>query len=180
MSCLACGAPGGVLLCRRCGAALRGAPERWLDGVLVRSAFVHEGPARTLVHRLKYQAVPLPALGRVLAPLVPPGATALVPIPRVTVRRWRYGVDPALEIASSLAAVRGLPVVVALQPPLWVHRRAGGAGAPHGRPRFRAMTPVPPGAVLVDDVVTTGATLLAAASVTGISMAVTITSAVRP
>ncbi|HLE38064.1 MAG TPA: hypothetical protein VJA44_00210 [Acidimicrobiia bacterium] len=180
MSCVACAAPGEGVLCRRCGETLRRAPERWLDGVLVRSAFVHEGAARALVHRIKYQAVPLPAVGRTLAPLVPPGATALVPIPRVTARRWRYGVDPALEIARSLAAISRLPVLTALQAPIWVHRRAGRSGEIHGRARFRRRAPVPPGAVLVDDVVTTGATLLAAASVTGCTAAVTFTSALRP
>ena len=180
MSCVACGEPGGGVLCRRCSAALHPAPERWLGGVLVRSAFIHEGAARALVHRLKYQALPFPAVGRVLAPLLPPAATALVPIPRVTARRWRYGVDPALEIARSLAAVTRLPVVTALRAPAWVHRRAGRTGEVHGRARFRRGAPAPPGAVLVDDVVTTGTTLLAAAAVTGITTAVTFTSALRP
>jgi predicted amidophosphoribosyltransferase len=41
------------------------------------------------------------------------------------------------------------------------------------------MCPIPPGAVLVDDVVTTGATLGAAARVTGITRALTLTSAAR-
>ena len=180
VSCLACTAPSGGLLCRRCGDALRSAPDRWLDGVLVRSAFLHEDPARKLVHRLKYQATPLVGIGRVLAPLLPTSAAALVPIPRVTLRRWRYGVDPALEIAGSIAAVTGLPVSPVLQAPVWVHRRAGGAGETHGNPRFRLVAAVPRGAVLVDDVVTTGATMRAAAAVTGITAAVTLTSAVRP
>lgn len=145
--------------------------------MLVRSAFLHEDPARKLVHRLKYQAMPLVGIGRVLAPLLPRGAAALVPVPRVTLRRWRYGVDPAFELAASLAAASGLPVVKALRAPIWVHRRAGGAGQTHGTPRFRLAVVVPPQAVLVDDVVTTGATLRAAAAVTGITTAVTLTSA---
>lgn len=144
------------------------------------AAFRHEGPARTMVHRLKYGAVPVPFLGDAVAGIVPDDATALVPVPRVTLRRWRFGVDPALEVARRAAAVRGLPVVEALAPPLWVHRRAGPAGADRGRPRFRLARQVPQGAVLVDDVVTTGTTLAAAAAVSGLRRAVTITSAVRP
>jgi len=158
---------------------LRPAPVRWVGGIVVWSAFVHDGPARALVLRLKYRAAPAPGIGRVLLPLLPAGATALVPVPRVAARRWRYGVDPALEIARSLAMESGLPIVAALRAPAWVHRRAGARGAPHGQPRFRRMCPIPPGAVLVDDVVTTGATLGAAARVTGITRALTLTSAPR-
>lgn len=155
------------------------APARWVGGVLVRSAFLHDGPARELVHRLKYQSDPLPGIGAVLAPLLPRDATALVPIPRVVLRRWRYGVDPAMELARSVAAATGVPVLAGLAPPLWVHRRAGPAAQTHGRPRFDVVAPVPVGAVLIDDVVTTGATLAAAAAITGIRQAVTLTTAVR-
>jgi predicted amidophosphoribosyltransferase len=147
--------------------------------VLIRSAFGHVDPARAMVHRLKYRAAPAGRLGVLLAPLVPVGTSALVPIPRVRLRRWRYGVDPALELARSLGAVTGLPVVAALVPPLWLHRRAGPAGSLRGEPRFTVRMALPPGAILIDDVVTTGATLVAAAAVTGIRGAVTLTAAVR-
>lgn len=146
---------------------------------MVHSAFVHEGPARQAVLRGKYRAAPAGEIGRVLAPLLPADTAALVPIPRVVARRWRYGVDPALEIARSIAGVTGLPVVAALRAPVWVHRRAGSRGVRHGIPRFTLIRPVPPGAVLIDDVFTTGATLLAAAGVTGIKRAVTVTAAMR-
>lgn len=152
---------------------------RWIRGVLIRSAFVHEDPARTMVHRLKYRAAPPGRLGVLLAPLVPRGAAALVPVPRVRLRRWRYGVDPALELARSLGAVTGLPVVAALVAPVWLHRRAGPSGQARGLPHFTRGGPVPPGAILIDDVVTTGATLVAAAAVTGITTAVTLTAAAR-
>jgi hypothetical protein len=72
----------------------------------------------------------------------------------------------------------GLPVVCALAPAWWHRRRAGEAGAPRGRPRFRARRPAPPGAVLVDDVVTTGMTLGAAAeALGGVPRALTATAA---
>jgi predicted amidophosphoribosyltransferase len=180
MACVVCGGPSkAAAVCAHCCAALRPAPSQWVAGVLVHSAFIHDGPARMLVHRLKYRASAVPGIGVVLRSLLPDDTTALVPVPRVLARRWRYGVDPALEIASAIGMVTGLPVVPALQAPPWVHRRAGGAGSVRGHPRFRRVAPVPPRAVLVDDVVTTGTTLGAAAAATGITVAVTVTAAAR-
>jgi len=135
----------------------------------VRSAFVHRGTARLLVHRLKYggQAAAATLLAAAMAPAVPVGATALVPVPRAWSRRWRYGVDPAVELARALGRVLALPVLPALAPAWWHRRRAGLAGAKRGIPRFRPVRATPAGAVLVDDVVTTGATLRAAAAALG-------------
>lgn len=141
----------------------------------MRSAYRHDGAARSLVHRLKYHAAPLPGVGRLLSGLLPDSARALVPVPRVAVRRWRYGVDPARELALALGAASGLPVVEALRPPLWVHRRAGPAQAARGTPRFAVVIEPPRGAVLVDDVVTTGTTL-AAAAICGATLAITLTA----
>jgi predicted amidophosphoribosyltransferase len=150
-------------------------------GVLVRPAFVHEGVARSLVHRLKYDASP--TVSRVLAaamvPLLPVDAAALVPVPRVTARRWRYGVDPARELATAMAGRSGLPVVHALRPAVWVARRAGPRGRLRGQPRFAAVRSAPGASVLVDDVVTTGATLATAAGVLGVRRAVVATAAPR-
>jgi predicted amidophosphoribosyltransferase len=172
MPCLACarrpGKAGG--LCAACRADLLPGSERRLpDGVLVRSAFVHRGAARLLVHRLKYGGHHAAAavLAGAMAGRLPPGAGALVPVPRARLRRWRYGVDPAVELARALGRVCSLPVVTALAPEWWHRRRAGLAGARRGLPRFRLVRGVPAGAVLVDDVVTTGATLRAAAAALG-------------
>jgi predicted amidophosphoribosyltransferase len=147
--------------------------------VLVRPAFVHTGLARELVHRLKYRAEPLPGIGLCLAPLLPTDASALVPVPRVVARRWRYGVDPAAELARSIGAATGLPVIAALGSPIWLHRRAGKRDATRGTPRFEMVTVPPEGAVLVDDVFTTGLTLGAASTASGITTAVTLTAAQR-
>jgi predicted amidophosphoribosyltransferase len=150
-------------------------------GVLVRPALVHEGVARSLVHRLKYDASPAVAsvLAAAMAPLVPADAAALVPVPRVIARRWRYGVDPARELTFALGARIALPVVDALRPAVWTARRAGPGGRPRGHPRFTAVGPAPESAVLVDDVLTTGATLAAAAAVLGVRRAVVATAALR-
>ncbi len=105
---------------RRCGAGFAPGGERRLaGGVLVRSAFAHRGTARLLVHRLKYggHGAAAAVLADAMAGCVPEGAGALVPVPRARLRRWRYGVDPAVELARALGRVLG---------------SAGGAGAGAG------------------------------------------------
>jgi hypothetical protein len=140
-----------------------------VGGVLVHSAFIHLGTARLLVHRLKYGAQPAAAslLAAGMSRVLPAASTLLVPVPRARLRLWWYGVDPALELARALGRITGLPVSRALAASWWHRRRAGGGDVERGVPRFRARVAVPTGAVLVDDVVTTGATLGAAAAALG-------------
>jgi predicted amidophosphoribosyltransferase len=164
MLCLGCRALGVRGLCGDCASRLRAAPERFLPGLgVVRPAYTHEGVARTLVHQLKYRGVV--AAGRILAeamaPLLPVDA-AIVPVPRVGWRRLRYGVDPALELAKWLARFTGSPAAPLLRAPFHGRVRAGRS---HGTaPDFRLVaTEYPGGLVIVDDVVTTGTTLAAAA-----------------
>ena len=183
VGCLACArrnAVGGPL-CRECAAGFtRGGARRLPGGILVHSAFAHQGTARLLVHRLKYGAQPAAAalLAVPMARELPSGAAALVPVPRARLRLWRYGVDPALELARAIGRVSGLPVTRVLSPSWWHRRRAGAGGVARGVPRFRARAAVPAGAVLVDDVVTTGSTLAAAAAALGRALpAVTATAA---
>ena len=86
--------------------------------------------------------------------------------------------DPALELAAALAARTGLPVLAPLRGDWWHRRRAGGRDAPRGSPRFRATAAVPVGAVLIDDVITTGTTLRAAGrALPGVRLALTATAA---
>ncbi len=178
MICLACRGLSGGRLCGRCGAALRPASDRWVEpGVLVRSAFLHDGPARQLVHRLKYDGVVAAArlLAGSMAPLVV-GASALVPVPRTVVRRHRYGIDPGIELAHALKALTGIPVEASLIPEVAARARAGRVRTDRREPGFRLRGPVVPGAVLVDDVITTGGTLGHVAGLTGVGRAVTATS----
>jgi predicted amidophosphoribosyltransferase len=178
MICLACRGLSGGRLCGHCGAALRSASDRWVEpGVLVRSAYLHDGPARHLVHRLKYDGVVAAArvLAGSMAPLVG-GASALVPVPRTVVRRHRFGIDPGTELAAALGAITGIPVVAALRPALVARSRAGRARGDRSEPGFGVRSAAPAGAVLVDDVITTGGTLRHVAALTGAARAVTATS----
>lgn len=166
MVCLSCSAPG-PSICLACRLELRSAPDRVVGAVPVRSATIHQGSARRLVHVLKYRGVLEAAtvLSELMVPLVEPGVV-LVPLPRVAWRRLRHGVDPALELATALAKKVDGTVWHALSPPVFGVARAGKR---HGTaPVFRrTRCPGLPGAVLVDDVVTSGATIAAAASVLG-------------
>lgn len=177
MFCLGCGAVGGGVICAACRTSLRVAPERHLASVgVVRSALAHETVARRLVHLLKYKGVVAAAavLAGEMAPMVPAGA-AIVPVPRLGWRRLKYGIDPATELARQLSHLTGQPLVRVLRAPFTGPVRAG---REHGSaPIYTQTAPLPPGPlVLVDDVVTTGATLQAAA-VNGVIGAVTATSA---
>lgn len=181
MTCVACRMASPAWLCRGCLKTLATAPDRVCDGVFVRSAFTHEGAARLLVHRLKYEAVSGIAgrLAAVLEPLLAVDCAAIVPIPRVMVRRWRYGVDPVAGLAVALGRRTGIPVARSLGSRFWVRRRAGASKRSRGTPSFDLRVRAPAGAVLLDDVVTTGATLSVAAGLTGCTRAITLTSA-RP
>ena len=168
-----------MLLCSACSRSLQQGGERRLEcGLLVSSALVHEGAARSLVHHLKYRGLmsAAGALAAAMVRIVPRQATCLVPVPRVLLRMWRYGIDPAVALCGSLSQRTGLPVARALVRPIWWAGRAGLAGAVRGAPVFRAARDAPSGAVLIDDVLTTGATLSAAAGVLpGVAVAITAT-----
>jgi predicted amidophosphoribosyltransferase len=135
----------------------------------VRAAYLHQGLARRLIHDLKYRGIVARAvaLAPAMAANLPPGTSALVPVPRSAVRRLQLGVDPGLELAKAVARLTGLAVVPALARPIWRARHAGKRRDHRSPVHFRVRTAAPAGVVIVDDVVTTGATVVAAASALG-------------
>ena len=155
-------------LCEFCRLGLRAAPEVTVGAGLVGIAgFVHEGTARQIELALKYRAVvaAVEPLADAMAMRIPRTASALVPIPRARLRAFRYGVDPAALLAATLGRRTGLPVIDGLQPRWWWRRHAGRARDERSSVSFEATgKPVPRGAALVDDVLTTGTTARAAAA----------------
>jgi len=169
--CLACAEwTGRGPLCGGCAADLAAGPQwRLPSGLLIGAGFAHSGAARRLVHRLKYQGILEVAelLAGFMAPLLPAAAEELVPVVRARLRRVRYGIDPALEIARALSGRTGLPVSRALAAPLWWPRHAARSREGRSPPRFASVRGAGPGAILIDDVATTGATLQAASGALG-------------
>lgn len=154
-----CSAP----LCRACFSGLRPTPDRVLSGgVRAIAAFDHTGVAARLVHGFKYRGDGLLAdlASAALASRIDSGMT-FVPVPRVWTRLIRYGVDPAVQLAEALASVTGGRVETRIRRPVHTVRRAG---SDHERraTRFQASTGLQETAVVVDDVLTTGATVIEA------------------
>jgi predicted amidophosphoribosyltransferase len=171
--CAACGAPcdADAPVCERCSAAVaRLSPlSATVPGIgPVWAAAPYEGVARELVGALKFR-------GRIrVAGLMagrmgdPPGgfpAGTLVPVPPAPARLRARGFDPAAESARALASLTGVPAAACLRRadgPRQVGReRAERLADP---PRVHPVRGVPDAAVLVDDVLTTGATLRACAA----------------
>jgi predicted amidophosphoribosyltransferase len=140
-----------------------------LDGC--RALLVYEGPTRELVTSLKYRndRRALAWLADGMAALLEPPAGALVTwIPTTEARRHRRGFDQAALLARAVARRWKLPcrrLLVRRPGPAQTGRsrveRAGSVDLALTSPRRQVRTPI----LLVDDVVTTGATLRSGAAV---------------
>ncbi len=172
--CARCGAPlppaaGRAVLCRPC----RDGGPFALDWA--RAAFLFADPLREAIHRFKYKGERARAegLGAALIPLlerhgsgVGDGAIAealIVPVPLDPARRRGRGFNRAEELARVLATGSGRPVdgglarVRATRPQVGLDRAARRANV-RGAFAWRGAALVGRPVVLVDDVMTTGAT----------------------
>jgi len=182
-ACAACGRSG-ALLCPQCLGGLQ-APSRPADrflasdaGVVVGdalwlalAAFAYEGPMRRALAAFKYSGASrlAPILARAAAPafgelLRITGPAVLVSVPVHRERQRARGYNQAELIARRL----GVPMAPALErvrPTTKQHRLNRVARLQNLRGAFRATGVVPTVAILVDDIITTTATLEACASV---------------
>lgn len=160
MVCTSCGLPA-KRLCAACSASIRPAGQRVVSGAVVLSAYTHSGAAATLVQHLKYRRnlVAGDLLSEAMASLIGWGPSCLVPIPRSIDRRVRYGIDQTAVLADGVSACIGVPVLPCLRVPLWRQRHAGRGRDDRKSSALRVNRRVPRGAVLIDDVVTTGSTI---------------------
>jgi ComF family protein len=159
--CLRCGRETVIMPCPLCDAV-----DPALDGLAAPARL--DGPLREAVHRLKYGD--RPQLGSVLAELwrdwrPPDGPVVLVPVPLGRRRRRQRGYNQAEELARWLARDRGLPLaadgLVRRRETTSQVGRGGDARRQALRDAFAwASGAAPEAVVVVDDVVTTGATMM--------------------
>lgn len=142
----------------------------------LRSVFVYEGAARDAVHALKFRglsavAPPMAALMAERLHEWSPPVRAIVPVPLAGHRRRQRGYNQSELLAREISRLSAVPVArralvrrratppQVRQPDEWARRRnvAGAFAAGPARPSG--------GILLIDDVVTTGATLDACARV---------------
>jgi predicted amidophosphoribosyltransferase len=173
--CAACGrgCRAEAVLCTRCSRSLGTARPLLTGGPQgidrVWSSAPHEGVARAMVGALKFRRL-LP-VAEVMAErmhwLVPAHLLGgeVVSVPAAPARRRRRGFDPAGELAAVLAARLGTDPVACLARRGSGHqvgrRRAERIGHP---PQIESIAEAPRSVLLIDDVLTTGATLTACAA----------------
>ena len=189
-ACAGCGRYG-AHLCATCRSTLRSARSP-LDrfsaadpGIVIGeslelalAAFVHEGAMRRALQRLKYGGAA--RLGTQLAELSAPafrdlagllgGSAVLVPVPVHAARLQQRGYNQAALIARGLAVREGFPVLdglVRTRPTTRQHGLGRAARLRNLRGAFGPREPPPPGAtaIVIDDILTTSATLEACAEV---------------
>lgn len=168
--CGSCDRPGWVL-CPTCAAGLRpvdpaGVPV--VEGVeSLACLLAYEGSGRELVARLKYRnnRAAVSWLGERLAELAPPDVALVTWIPTTAARRRARGFDQGESLAMATARALGVPAAATLR------RQAGPAQTGRSRaerlagpPSLVPRRPVGGPILIVDDVITTGATLGAGAA----------------
>lgn len=186
-ACAGCGRTG-ALLCASCRASLRppfDPADRFLApdaGIVIGetlelavAAYAYEGPMRRALAALKYTGVsrlaPIlasHAVAALAAVTAISGPATLVPVPVHADRLRERGYNQAALLAEALGRAAQFPVESPLarsRPTTKQHRLNRTARLHNLRGAFRVTDQVPATIVLVDDIITTTATLEACASV---------------
>ena len=150
-------------LCGLCRAGVRGFDAAY-------SFAAYDGVLRKLIHLYKYgriQTLSRP-LGDLLARALPldEGFDCIVPVPLHWIRQWKRGFNQSELLARAIGRRTGIPVMKALRRSRSTKVQAGLSN--HGRRRnvhkaFRARPVEGKRILLIDDVMTTGATATACA-----------------
>lgn len=163
--CQRCGRPAPVAV-DRC----RGCPPPPVS--VARSPFLYAGPARAAIHRLKFSGwrSVAAALADAMVAIDPPAVDAVTWVPLARRRLAERGYDQARALAGAVGVRLGSPVLrltrrsVATAPQA---RRPGDERRTAMRGAFepvrRHVATIPRSVILVDDVLTTGATAAACA-----------------
>ena len=173
-------APGPV--CDACAAGLAPGPRN----DVVRAAFVLDDAARAIVVALKYRRERRLArwVASTLAPLVPALVDTVTWVPATPERvKWR-GYDQSGEIAGELARLLGVPAQRLLTRQRGDHRQTSRNRLERAAgPQLGICRPADGLVVVVDDVVTTGATIAKAQAVlsrSGANRAIPVVFAATP
>jgi ComF family protein len=135
-----------------------------------RAPFIFRGPARAAIHRLKFagwRAVS-GALGEAMSASVDAPVDALCWVPVSRARRVRRGYDQAAAlglVVSDRLTIPAIPILERVRDPGPQARRGGAERRAAMRGCFRAASRSPERVLLVDDVLTTGATAAECAAV---------------
>ena len=166
--CAVCQGPG-PSPCRRCVTDMRAvgemAPLEPLSGLW--AAFAYAGAGRELLARLKYrnQRSSVRWLASAMAKALPPsrGFEAVTWAPTSPKRRRQRGFDQAELLARALGRETGVPVIGLLKRVDAAVQTGRNRSQRFRAPEFTTRRGTPTAVLVVDDVITTGATLQSAA-----------------
>ncbi len=168
-TCPVCGALGAAP-CPACTAELRPPPALLPPAGVdsCRALLAYDGAGRELVARLKYRNArsSLPFLAERLEALVADAALSIDVVtwaPTTAARRRQRGFDQAELLARALARRLHVPCRQLLLRPPGNPQTGQSLDVRRAGPAFHPARPSPPRVLLVDDVVTSGATVTAAA-----------------
>ena len=165
--CVVCGQTAGPV-CVACRDGLRPAGQLVVPGLdRCRVGFSLDDYSRPIIAAFKYRRQRRIArwLAIELSHLVPRGADLITWVPATPERRQMRGFDQAQELARALSNLTEVPTARLLRRDRHDHRQTGRSRDERlAGPALRSIRPGPAFIVIVDDVVTTGSSLRAAAT----------------